>query len=127
MGGAAAVGQGRHDEVGAVDVVAAREDPREARPARDAVDENQSGAVELEPKVGLAQHGIGRVANRYHRRLTRYLELGARDWDRAAAAALVGLAELHALALQRSQMALLIGQESQGNRQVEELDALFVR
>src|SRR3990172_11151606 len=124
VGGAASVGQGRDDKIGAVDVVAAGEQAAAAG-AVVVADSNQVAAfVRVQAGRRLLQEVVGAVADGEDDGVGRDRELGAGDGLRAAPPGLVGVPQAHALAVGGGDVAVL-AQEARGHGEVLELDALF--
>src|SRR3972149_5337232 len=99
VGGAAAVGPGRGDKVGAVDVVAAGEQAAAAG-AVVVADSNQVAAlVRVQARRGLLQQVVGAVADGEDDGVGRDRELGAGDGLRAAPPRLAGGPPAPALAV----------------------------
>src|SRR5512138_3571710 len=75
---------------------------------------------------GLADDRVGVGADRVHHDVDRELELAALHRQRAAAAGLVGLAELHPDAAQRADIAFAVVQDPDRIGEPVELDALLL-
>src|SRR3989304_5158017 len=101
LGGPAAVGDGVDDEVGAPDGVAAGEDAFYGGAAGGRLDYDEALAVGLQPVGAGGDEVVDVVADGEDYAVHGQGELGAGDGDRPGPARLVGLPQLHPLALHR--------------------------
>ncbi len=124
LGGAASVGEGGDDEVGAVDVVAAGEDAGAGGSAF-FVDLDEGFAVGADAGGSLGDDGVGAVADGDDDGICGDEEFAAWDGYWAAAAGFVGFAELHALAFDGSYAAVFVAEDAGGEGEHFEADAFF--
>ena len=125
-GGALAGTHGQDHGGRADDRVTAGEHARLRRGARALVGHDQAARRHFQPRRGFRDQRVGLRARRNHQHVDVDDELAALDRRRAATAARVRLAQLHAHAFDAGHPALLVAQDARRVRQQLETDALLL-